>query len=84
MLTENFATDEDKTAYEKADEIFHSYIAHEDSSLIYWLWKITQNDLLESMADCPQPGAQYRIRPDQNFTPLAMLQELLEDVRLHS
>jgi hypothetical protein len=84
MFTENFRTNEDKAAYEKAGEIFRSYIAHEDGSLIYWLWKIAQNDLLESMADCPQSRAQYRIRPDQNLTPLAMLQELLEDVRLRS
>jgi hypothetical protein len=75
-MTQEFATDEDKMAFEKADEIFSCYAVQEDEKVIYHLWRLCNQSLLERLADYPDA----RIRPNRRFSGLVMIRELLGDI----
>jgi hypothetical protein len=77
-MTQKFATDEDKMAFEKAHEIFYHHATEADNpeQVIYHLWRLCNESLLERLADTPHAG----IRPDRRFSPLVMIRELLDDI----
>jgi hypothetical protein len=81
-MTQVFATDEDRLAFEKADDIFSCYIDGEANSdqIIYHMWRTCNRHLLERLADYPAAD----IRPGSRFSGLVMRRELLDDIDVYS
>ena len=75
-MTQELATDGDKMAFEKADEIFEAVQEDNSDQVIYHLWRACNQHLLERLADYPDAG----IRPDRRFSGLVMIRELLDDI----
>ena len=75
---------EDKVAAAKAEEILDDHEVRDDPKLLYQLWLACQEDILESLRDCPQSRAQYSFRQGYWLTPLGMLSMLLEDIDQHT
>ena len=75
---------EDKVAAEKAKDLLDEHEVRDDPKLLYQLWLACQEDILESLRDCPQSRAQYSFRQGYWLTPLGMLSMLLEDIDQHT